>query len=359
MILILNQFPENDPAPTSRYLKEWAADFPLQGESIQWISGTPSYRLPPRSFFLRLLRELSTIFQIFWKALWAHQPSLIIASSSPPGLLILAVFMKFWHHAPLIHWAMDLHPDLSEALGEKPPLRRLLKFLMTISYPLSDAVFTLSEEMRRHLRLTYKIDSIITPLWPLYPIDSLPTVQLQYPPRWIYSGNLGKAHEWRTLLEAQRKLEEIASPFVLQLQGNAFLRLPTTIERPQQLKLHDYASEENLLSTLLSCHLLIATQNPSTTGLLWPCKLALLSVLPRPLLWIGDKKSSTSKQLQKRPHTAIFEPGENQQIAEWIQRYLILPPESDFQTWIDQQATKTTFLEQVRKVTLPLLSSKA
>ncbi len=359
MILILNQFPKEDPAPTSRYLHQWAEALQQQGETIQWISGSSSYQPPFSSFILRAFHELLTSIQILWNGLWAEDPKLIIVSSSPPGILVIATLLKLWHQIPLIHWAMDLHPDLSEALGEKPPFRRTLKFLMRLCYPLCDYLLTLDPTMQRYLRTTYQVDSLITPLWPLLSTSSMDEPSLTSPPHWIYSGNLGKAHEWKTLIQTQIEIENNKSPFRLLLQGNAFRRLPSNLILPNQIAFSDYVSEEKLLSTLLSCHLLVATQNPLTTGLLWPCKLALLSILPRPLLWIGAQDSFPSTYFKNRPHTGIFEPGESKKIAEWIQQYESVPPPQEFQTWIEQQPTKSAFLEQARKVILPLLKRSA
>ncbi len=354
MILILNQFPEKDPAPTSRYLKEWGEDLRQQGESIQWISGTPSYRLRSPLFIFRALQDLQTVFLILWEGIWSPTPHLIIASSSPPGILLVATVLKLWHRVPLIHWAMDLHPDLSEALGENKFLRGIFQFFVKRCYPLCDVLLTLDADMQKKLRTTYQVDSIITRLWPLNLAAIPDSRSVQSPPRWIYSGNLGKAHEWKTVLETQSRLEQQGSPFQLRLQGNASQRLPSNLSLPQQIELSDYVAEENLVSTLLSCHLLIATQNPLTTGLLWPCKLALLSVLPRPLLWIGSKNSSTATEFKQRPHTGIFEPGESEKIAQWIKQYETIPNQNDFKKWIEKQPTQSAFLEQVRKVTLPL-----
>jgi hypothetical protein len=359
MILILNQFPENDPAPTSRYLKEWADDFRRNGEAIEWISGSPSYRQLPGNFLLRVIRDLGSLLGLMSRGVSVPHPDLIICSSSPPGLLIIATTLKLWHRAPLVHWAMDLHPDLTFALGEKTPLRGLFKRMMKLCYPFSDLLLTLDEGMQKHLHRSYQVDALITPLWNLYNVSPLPEVKPLDPPRWTYSGNLGKAHEWRSLLETQFELERRGSRFILRLQGNAFQRLPQNIPRPQHWELEDYAPAESLIFQLLSAPILVATQNPATTGLLWPSKLALLSVLPRPLLWIGSRESSISKSLQKRPHTGIFEPGETEKIADWIEGYKTLPPEEDFQNWIGLQPTKEAFLERVRKLILPLLPPRA
>ncbi|MES2310007.1 MAG: glycosyltransferase, partial [Verrucomicrobiota bacterium] len=233
MILILNQFSENDPAPTSRYLKEWADDLRSQGKKVQWISSSSSYRKSPRFFLFRILRDFSALLGLGIRGITALSPSLIITSSSPPGMLIMATLLKLWHRVPLIHWAMDIHPDLTFALGEKTPFRSFFKKTMALCYPYCDRVLTLDEGMKNHLLKTYHVSALVTPLWPLHEISFFPKVTPLAPPRWTYSGNLGKAHEWITLLETQHELEKRGTPFVLRLQGNAFQRLSLDLFRPR------------------------------------------------------------------------------------------------------------------------------
>jgi hypothetical protein len=81
-------------------------------------------------------------------------------------------------------------------------------------------VVALDEDMAERVR-SYGVEPAIVPPWVF---DSalaqpLPTLAPNEPWTWIYSGNLGRAHEWQTLLEAQALLEKCDAKITLVFQG--------------------------------------------------------------------------------------------------------------------------------------------
>ncbi len=141
---------------------------------------------------------------------------------------------------------------------------------------------------------------------------------------WMYSGNLGRAHEWETLLQAQALLEERGLPCRLLFQGGG-PSWPLAKARAAELKLKQcdwkgYAPEAELQASLLRARVLVITQKPETQGLLWPSKLSLATTLPRPLLWIGPVDGAIARKISKLPHArAFFAPGHAAQVADWLQ----------------------------------------
>jgi hypothetical protein len=139
----------------------------------------------------------------------------------------------------------------------------------------------------------------------------------------MYSGNLGRAHEYETLLRAQRLLEDAGQPFDLIFQGggNAWAAARS---RAAELELHHchwetYVPTEDLVSSLLQAHVLIATQRQEVKGLLWPSKLALLRLLPRPIVWVGPQDGSIAQDLESlRTHHETFAVGDFNGLAAWL-----------------------------------------
>jgi colanic acid biosynthesis glycosyl transferase WcaI len=80
-----------------------------------------------------------------------------------------------------------------------------------------------------------------------------------------------------------------------------------------------YVPEADLQSSLLRAQVLVVTQRPETRGLLWPSKLALVSTLPRPILWIGPVDGAIAHMLRDLPSAGIFAPGQATQIADWLE----------------------------------------
>lgn len=141
---------------------------------------------------------------------------------------------------------------------------------------------------------------------------------------WIYSGNLGRAHEWETLLAAQQILEKGVGDIRLVFQGGG-PGWPAVKARAEEMGLRtvewrSYADGSALGDSLLACDAFVVTQKPETAGMLWPSKLALLLTLPRPLLFIGPPEGAIASELRGLPHAGVFAPGDADGVAAWVRK---------------------------------------
>jgi hypothetical protein len=140
---------------------------------------------------------------------------------------------------------------------------------------------------------------------------------------WVYSGNLGRAHEWRTLLDAQRAVEEAGGEWRLLFQGGG-PSWPAAKETAEGLGLkrcdwRAYVAEDELPASLLAADVLVVTQKPETCGLLWPSKLALVTSLPRAILWVGPTDRAIARELKGMPQAGVFAPGDADGVAKWLE----------------------------------------
>ena len=131
---------------------------------------------------------------------------------------------------------------------------------------------------------------------------------------WIYSGNLGRAHEWEALLAAQQIIERTDAGIRLVFQGGG-PSWAQAQERARTLELKNvewrpYAEEKLLVESLLACHASVVTQRPETAGLLWPSKLGLVLTLPRPLLFVGSPDGAIARDLRRSRHAGVFAPSQ-------------------------------------------------
>jgi colanic acid biosynthesis glycosyl transferase WcaI len=326
-ILFLNQYFPPDPAPTGILLKQIGETMRSAGHQVGYVSAGQRYgqkTLGGR----RLLRELTGLWRIFQKGLAAPRPDIVFSASSPPCLIAVATLIARRHGAQSVHWAMDLYPELAAALGEIPPVAA--RFVSTIAgraYRSAALVVALDSDMVERLR-TYSIDCPTMLPWvldnSLLRKTNLTHQPQATPPIWIYSGNLGRAHEWKTLLDTQALLEKRGSAAVLVFQGSGPGREPAE-KYARQLGLkkcewRDYLPMDRLLPSLLAARVLIATQRPETRGMLWPSKLALLEELPRPILWVGPTDGAVARALRQRSGSGIFPPGSTNAIADWLEK---------------------------------------
>jgi glycosyltransferase involved in cell wall biosynthesis len=281
----------------------------------------------------RLLRDLSAHVRLAAAVLGSGPCDWIIAFSDPMGLPFTARVLALLKRARLAHWAMDVYPQTAVALGavREGWLTRLIAAAMRWGYRGCTLLVALDGDMRAELARASSRPVEVLPPWPPQ-ISTLDGIQARprEPRRWLYSGNLGRAHEFETLLQAQQLLEQRGASWELCFQGGGPARAEAeALARKLELKhcrWESYVSEEDLVPSLLKAHALIATQRPATRGLLWPSKLALMKHMRLPIVWVGPVDGAVADQLRSAPLTAgVFSPGQAAALADWLAG---LPPSS-------------------------------
>jgi colanic acid biosynthesis glycosyl transferase WcaI len=350
-ILLLNQYAPPDPAPTAQLVGELSTALQEAGHEVQISHSAQQYRGKRPRFLVRAFREISALGKLLVRGLQSRSPDVIISTSSPPGLLVVATLLAYVRRSKSLHWALDLYPELAFRLGPKVPgfVQYLVYRLMGCCYRQVDTLVTLDEDMQLHLKKTYEVRSQVIRPWVLQ--RDLPR-EAPYPAgqtfRWIYSGNLGLAHDWKTLVSAQAILESLDLPVELVFQGGG-VRWREAMDfaanhNVQRIQWIDYVSEEELIPSLMACHALVVTQNPSTRGLLWPSKLALILKLPRPIIFVGPADGAIARELKGRLGTGVFALGESENLARHMAvLYQNWPPKAP--PLVDQQDDRRAPLE--------------
>jgi len=348
-ILLLNQFAPPDSAPTSRLLADLAEAFAAAGWEPILVGAHSGYHQGGQKGWRRLLRDATAHIKLFWAGLRAGPCDWIVCLSDPPALPFTAALLARLKQAQLAHWAMDVYPQVAVALGALSPgaVNRVVGAAMRFGYREAEILVALDEDMQKQIASISERHVKVLPPWP--PSASLsivPAKKNQLPQRtWLYSGNLGRAHEYRDLLEAQRLIEHSGGGWRLIFQGGGPCRAEAKAYAAEleitNCDWLDYAPDEDLLSVLQEADVLIATQKASTCGLLWPSKLALMTVLDQPILFVGPHLSQISLQLKQSPLAhGVFQPGQASEIATWLQALPPKPPPRSRER-VAQQVTKS------------------
>jgi colanic acid biosynthesis glycosyl transferase WcaI len=336
-LILLNQYEPPDPSPTARLIGELGNALRTDGNQVILVASSQNYRVRARGPVARLFRELKALSELFWKVLTAGEADVILSTSSPPGILVIATILSKLKGARSVHWALDLYPELALALGSPIPkwLELVLYSVVRLCYRTAAMVVCLDKDMQDHIERFYGVRSQVIQPWLLYELGSIRSAALDYPPKepfvWLYSGNLGRAHEWETLLDAQRMLEDRGRNITLVFQGDGPARLAAqekaTNLRLERVEWRPYAPQDQLAETLLCANATIVTQKPSTQGLIWPSKLGLLMCLPRPMIFVGPLKGSIADSLRERGDSICVSPGDSKTLAEYVEDlYSSWPP---------------------------------
>jgi hypothetical protein len=344
-ILLLNHYLPPDPAPTSRLLGELGDHLETHGWDVIRICGVdPEEGYRTRSShgkIQKLLGWLAAHCRILRKSLRAPRADIVLCLSDPPFLIITASIIALFHRARLAHWVMDLYPDLAHELGELPRFFcRLIGPAMRVAYRSCDLTIALDSAMSDRLRASGNRSLATVPPWVLSTTQlDMPTLQTtrdnglaanNYATSqsdgtaftWLYSGNLGRAHIYEPLLQIQSMLESDGQPAHLVFQGGGAQR-SLAQKRAEQLGLkrcefRDYAPDGELLVSLLSADVLIATLAEPLAGMLWPSKLALLKHLDRPVLWVGPPGDIAAMCVNRSPPGLAICSEQSATAAEWL-----------------------------------------
>ncbi len=344
-LVVVNQFVPPALPPTARLAGELAGAARSMGWDVVLLGRDRGYGAAAVGGLRRYLRDLAAHVRLGWGLLWVRRPTLLVCLSDPPCLPVNVVVMGWLRRVPVVHWAMDVYPETAVALGQLPRgrLSRLLAAAMARACRGCRLCVALDEDMAGHLRRAAGDETRVEVLapWPPPVTGSRdhPPAPATDPDRagpagaervWLYSGNLGRAHDWRTMLEAQAQLERreadepAATPWRLVLQGGgasmAAAREWAGRHGLRRVEFRPYAAEHELLGSLLAADVLVATLEPALRGLLWPSKLALMALCERPVAWIGPVEGSIVDGLRERVETGVFAPGQATRLADWLGR---------------------------------------
>ena len=320
-ILFLNQYFPPDPAPTGILFREVADEFVRLGHEVDFVDAGQDYRAAQGGGG-RMKRELGALWRMLREGRARPRADVVVSGTSPPCLGVVADRVARKHGAAHIHWAMDMYPELAVELGEigrTSLVAKLTGWAMRGVYRRAKSVIALDEDMASRFRSQQIEPACIRP-W----VTQRPGVPAEPEPpwTWIYSGNLGRAHEWETLLQAQALLEDrgVDARLLFQGGGPSWKGAQTKAESLglRRCEWQGYVATEDLTASLLRCEALVATQLPAVRGLLWPSKLALMLTLPRPILFVGPPDGAIARELRGFAHAGVFAPGDAEGVARWV-----------------------------------------
>jgi glycosyltransferase involved in cell wall biosynthesis len=234
----------------------------------------------------------------------ARRGDVIVAKTDPPLISVVSSVVAKWRGAQLVNWLQDLFPEVASALtpGVAPKLlERILRSLRDRSLLRASINVVLGARMRDRL-LDRGVDpsSIrIVPNWadpqaivPVPTHDSETRRLLGLTGRFVvgYSGNLGRAHEFETLLGAARLLHG-DSEFAFMITGSgakaAELRATVQSEKLTSFRFQDPQPPERLSDSLGAADVHLVSLLPSLEGLVVPSKIYGILAAGRPAIFVG------------------------------------------------------------------------
>jgi glycosyltransferase involved in cell wall biosynthesis len=230
---------------------------------------------------------------------------ILVALTDPPMLSVGLGLVTRWRNAKLINWLQDLFPEVAIVLKvTRLPawLQQLLLWLRNDSLRVASMNVVLGEPMReRLLALGIGMGRVaVIENWAdgeaIRPLESSQSaLRNSLPPgtEFVvqYSGNLGRAHDFHTILGAAKLLsDESGWLFLMVGGGTGMVRLQAESERLglNNLLFLPYRAREHLGDSLAAADVHLVSLLPEMEGLIVPSKVYGVLAAGRPLIVIGD-----------------------------------------------------------------------
>ncbi len=229
----------------------------------------------------------------------------VVAKTDPPLISLVVSCAAALRGAVLVNWLQDLFPEVASVLtpGLLPRwLERLLVAARDKSLRRAAMNVVLGESMRSRL-LAARVDPRrvrIVPNWadpagvvPQSVATSVARRRLGLEGRFVvgYSGNLGRAHEFETLIGAARLLRSDARFAFLITGGGAkaeALRAAVRAEGLDSFFFQGYQPAELLSDSLAAADVHLVSLLPALEGLIVPSKIYGILAAGRAAVFVGD-----------------------------------------------------------------------
>lgn len=369
-IILLNQYYAPDEAATAQLLSDLGSELVRSGCDVDVVTGNRGYEDPSRrhpareridgveirrvrttgfgrrSGLGRAIDYATFVVGAVWRLLTMRRPDVIVALTTPPLVGLIGVVVGKLRSSRVILWSMDVYPDVAYELGtirERSIAGRVVRRLAELTHSMPDTVVALGEAMRQRLldRMAERVEVIHN--WSDGEvIEPRPIAGHPLREEWgwrdefvlMYSGNMGLAHEFDTVLEAARQgLEGAKLAFV----GNGprreeivkvALELGAGSAARPTIEIRPYMPRELLPLSLTAPDVHLVTLRESMPGLLVPSKIYGILAAGRPSIYVGPPRGEIYEILREGECGWRVEIGDVAGMLDAVDRYRSDPDRS-------------------------------
>jgi colanic acid biosynthesis glycosyl transferase WcaI len=277
-----------------------------------WTSGFGRHFLPGR-----LLDYLSFYVSCCWRLFRiCRQGDIVIAKTDPPMLSAAVGVVTRWRKAVLVNWLQDLFPEVAVLLhtrGINEFSAKVLKWIRDRSLHSARMTVVVGEEMQTRLVDEHVPGEKISIIHNWADGDLIRPVAKEDNPLlrvWgtrdkfvvAYSGNLGRGHDYQTILETAVQLMDYNDIVFLFVGGGANFERMQSEQNKRKLGniiFKPYQTRELLRFSLGLPDLHLITLRPEMTGLMVPSKFYGIAAAGKPALFIGDSRCETARIIRE------------------------------------------------------------
>jgi len=360
-IIFINRYFYPDHSATSQLLTDLAFHFAKDSDGVTVVTSRQLYgdaasSLPSHEDVrgVRIIRVWSTRFgriNLLGRALdyatfylsaalalckHVRAGDVVVAKTDPPLISVVAALVTSLTGARLINWTQDLFPEVAGAL-DVPGVGLVgqgLRHLRNHALRTASRNIVIGERMAARLRAEGISDQSIKVIhnWAdaiaIQPIDHRDNPLRS---KWNlqgkfvvgYSGNLGRAHEFQTILQAAEQLRDsptIRFLFIGDGAGLLFLQQEVARRSLSKVLFQPYQPRERLSYSLSVSDLHVVSLKPALEGLIVPSKFYGIAAAGRPILFMGSPTGEIAQILREHQCGYTVGVGETEQAVTIITR---------------------------------------
>ena len=359
-VVLLNQYYAPDEAATAQMLADLGAGLASAGHNVTAICSNRSYADPSRTYPAReridgveirrvkitgfgrrnvvgrAVDYLSFFVRAGFRLLREPKPDVVISLTTPPMIALLGALVARFRGARSVMWSMDVYPDVVYELGgirATSLLGRALGILSRVTLRAQDAVVALGGHMGDRLRSAGARRVRVIHNWAdEQTIRATRSSESALRREWgwgdrfvvVYSGNLGLAHEFDTVVQAAERLKNDGSilfAFIGAGPRLAAVQRQVDERRLSNVEIRKPVARDALPASLSAADVHLITLRPRMPGLLVPSKIYGILAAGRPTIYVGPSEGEVFEILTASSCGTCVANGDVDRLVEAIARY--------------------------------------
>ena len=365
-LIFINRFFAPDHSATSQILSDLAFDLAGAGREVhcvtsqqiyddpkaalpqrETINGVDVHRVASTAFGRAALIGRSIDYVSFYRSVrrcldeLVRPRDIVIAKTDPPLMSVVARPVARRNGARLVNWLQDIYPETAVELGVpfmRGPVAASLAALRNATLREAAATVVVGDLMGR------KVEALGAPAERIHVIpnwcndeDIVAAADNPLRRQWNltdkfvlgYSGNLGRAHEFATVLAAAERLrEEPRVAFLMIGGGKRFDELSAAVQArglAGAFRFLPYQARTLLSYSLGAADAHWVSLDPRLEGLMVPSKFYGIAAAGKPIVVIGDPNGELGRLVQGNACGFAIAPGDSEALTATLRQLLNAP----------------------------------
>jgi glycosyltransferase involved in cell wall biosynthesis len=314
---------KNDPRATNPYLKQVK------------VRRMTSLNLRGRSGVVHLLNYLSFLILAPLRAITLSRYDCTVVFTNPPLIALVGWLLKLLRGTKFVYVVEDLYPDVAIELGflkRDGVVTKIVNKASSFLLRQADRVVVLDDRVKHELvaKEVKKDRIVIIPNWAdgkqIYPVEKSANLFVErhnLKGKFViqYSGRMGEAHDFSTILQAAKRLKEY-DDIVFLFIGNGPKRGEITEFKERynldNVLLLPYQDRTNLRFSLGAADVSLISLKSNLESLMVPCKVYGIMASGRPFIYLGSDHGEMSRIAQMAECGFTVPPGKVELLFDTI-----------------------------------------